>query len=332
MKRILFSTFIGLLLVVPALSFAQIVPCDGAIGIGGDANRVCQGCHLVQLGQNIITFLIEIIAFGGAVVFAIGGLRMVMSRGNTGEVEAAKSMMTNVVIGLVILLAGWLVIDTVLKVFVKGNEDVGGVAQIQGYGPWNQIECVTQPTLAEAPTPTPGVVVVPPTPGVALNTQQITEKYGTQISTYCQSSPIPNCSNVVAALIAAESGGKPSATSQKGALGLMQLLPENGGVNCDSADTACINSQIQKGIQYMSNSYNTTKDTTLMLASYNGGKAAILPSGCCPSGLAYQCPYDCGERKNYKQCTTLDSICTANTGFIETRNYVSKICSAIGGC
>ncbi len=156
-KFALIALFAVVIFFPTAVSFAQIVPCDGAIGIGGDANRVCQGCHLVQLGQNIITFLIEIIAFGGAVVFAIGGLRMVMSRGNTGEVEAAKSMMTNVVIGLVILLAGWLVIDTVLKTLLDDSTE-------SEMGPWHTIECVTQPTLTTTPPTTPVTPVTPVTP------------------------------------------------------------------------------------------------------------------------------------------------------------------------
>lgn len=122
---------------LPSLSFAAgVVPC------GGTGEPACQACHFVQLGQNLIVWFIGIMASIIALIFAIGGMKMVMSGGGEG-VSAAKAMMTNSVIGLIILLSAWLVVDTVLKMFVDGSK----------LGTWNEIQCVAQPSKVADPVP-----------------------------------------------------------------------------------------------------------------------------------------------------------------------------------
>ena len=123
-------------LLIPVFALAQepLVPCEG---------NACNTCHVIVLGNNILLWLIGISAAVIALVFVIGGLKMVMAGGNEGDITTAKKMMTNAIIGFVILLAAWLIVDTVLKVFLKGNDvEQEGAASIEGYGPWNQIECV----------------------------------------------------------------------------------------------------------------------------------------------------------------------------------------------
>jgi hypothetical protein len=263
-------------------------------------------------------------------MFALGGFTLLMSGGNSGKVSEGKEMMTNAIIGLLIVLSAWLIVNTIFKTVVGGSIS----------GNWYEIKCVPNPSLTADPAKSNVVAsggagggTGTITGGKLLDTTAVVQKYGSQISTYCQNSTIPNCESVVSALIAKESQGNPSATSPKGALGLMQLMPENGGVACQSGDQTCINNQIQKGIQMLEADYKSNGGSvSLTLIQYNGGKAATAPSGCCPDGMAYQCPYDCGQSKTYKQCTGLSDVCTANTGFKETRNYVNDICATIGGC
>lgn len=124
-----------------------IVPCDGA------TDTICNFCHVVELGQNILTWLIAIIAAIIALVFVLGGLKMVINSTNESERTKAKDMMTNAIIGFIILLASWLIVDTILKVFIMEDPTAAGPAIInQEYGPWNQIKCEAQPT-AGAPSP-----------------------------------------------------------------------------------------------------------------------------------------------------------------------------------
>lgn len=138
MRVFLLSILFGLtmLFAFPTDSFAAgLVPCNGPD---------CQTCHFVQLGTNILDWIIGVMATVCAVVIAVAGLKMATAGGDTGAVSSAKEMITNTIIGFIILLAAWLIVDTVMRTFV-GDE-------IPGFGPWNSIQCVAQPTPTPSPT------------------------------------------------------------------------------------------------------------------------------------------------------------------------------------
>lgn len=107
---------------------ADLVPCSGAS---------CSTCDVVKVANGVVGWLAIALASIGGLVLMFAGVKMVTSAGNMGAIESAKEMMVNVIIGYLILLSAWLVIDTVMKTFV-GDE-------IPGYGPWNEIECSTSP-------------------------------------------------------------------------------------------------------------------------------------------------------------------------------------------
>ena len=82
----LFAAFILTLLFIPTIAFgAGLIPCGGA------GEKECIACDFIKLGSNIINFLITIGAGIAVVLIAVAGLRMVMARGNMGEIEKAKA-------------------------------------------------------------------------------------------------------------------------------------------------------------------------------------------------------------------------------------------------
>jgi TRAP-type C4-dicarboxylate transport system permease small subunit len=115
----------GLLLIVsPALVGAagmpsKIVPCDGA---------ACTVCDLATLAQNILNAAIYIAVFLAGVLFAWAGWNYLSAGGEGQKLTSAKNTFTNVFIGLVIILAGWLVVDTLMKTMTNGQ-----------FGPWNAV-------------------------------------------------------------------------------------------------------------------------------------------------------------------------------------------------
>ena len=124
--------FIALILVAsPLVAFAQlpekIVPCDGTSVNGGTE---CTVCHFAQLAQNVLNTGIYVAVFLSAILFAWGGWQYVTAGGDSGKAGKGREVLTNVLIGLVIILAGWLVVDTIMKTLVKEDG---------GFGPWNQI-------------------------------------------------------------------------------------------------------------------------------------------------------------------------------------------------
>lgn len=104
----------------------RIVPCDGTSVNGGTE---CTICHLATLAQNILNAGVYIAVFLSAFLFAWAGWKYMTSRGG-GEVSKAKDVFVNVAVGLVIILGGWLVIDTLMRTVVGSDSK---------FGPWNKI-------------------------------------------------------------------------------------------------------------------------------------------------------------------------------------------------
>ena len=149
MKLLLPLIITLIILLVPDLAFAQNLPNvnnegiftgKGLIPCGQNADTTCNTCHIVILANTVIKWLIGITFMIFAVMAVYSGIKLVISGGNSSAKEDAKEMFTNAFIGLFIILGAWLMIDTLLRFVLKGGES----GNIQGYGPWSQVECVTE--------------------------------------------------------------------------------------------------------------------------------------------------------------------------------------------
>lgn len=148
MRRLVPFLLVSILLVVPVAASAQfsgtLVPCGNDLDGNGvvDVGEQCQACHAVELAQNIINFLVYIASFLAVLIFSWAGLIYVTAAGNPGKIGRAHQMFTDVMVGILIVLAGWLVIDTVMKTLFVGSDLDTGTEQT--FGPWNEIQCVRQ--------------------------------------------------------------------------------------------------------------------------------------------------------------------------------------------
>lgn len=92
-----------------------LVPCDGAD---------CTFNHLIELIRRVINFLIFKLAVPlAAVSFAVAGVIILTAGGNESKVEQGKEIAWNVVIGLIIALSAWLVVNAIL--FALSGRSVG---------------------------------------------------------------------------------------------------------------------------------------------------------------------------------------------------------------
>ena len=96
----------------------RIVPCDGVD---------CNLCHLAQLAQNLLNTGIFVAVFLSAILFAYAGW-LYLSNQAVGEVERAKKIFLDVVLGLVLVLGAWILVDTLMKALLGGS-----------FLPWNNI-------------------------------------------------------------------------------------------------------------------------------------------------------------------------------------------------
>jgi len=110
LKILFLVIFLGSLL-LPIVSLAQgLVPC-------GEPGNPCQLCHLFVLLDNIIDFVFKFIVLPVAtLLLVIGGGMFFFYAENPQKVEQAKTLLTSVVTGLVIIFAAFLIVGTFLNV------------------------------------------------------------------------------------------------------------------------------------------------------------------------------------------------------------------------
>lgn len=114
-------------LATPDAALAQnFVRCSG---VGTDS---CDFCDLVDMANRIIKWLIGILVTLAVLLMAVAGVKLVVSGGDQGALRNAKDMLQNAIIGFIIVLSAWVIVDTVMKSLV-GDQGLGR--------PWNDIEC-----------------------------------------------------------------------------------------------------------------------------------------------------------------------------------------------
>ncbi|OGX31425.1 MAG: hypothetical protein A2787_04955 [Omnitrophica WOR_2 bacterium RIFCSPHIGHO2_01_FULL_48_9] len=111
-----------------------IVPCGGAVEgttPAGTTLPPCTVCHIAQVAQNVLNTGIYIAVFLSGFLFVWAGLLYLTNVTNPNGVTKAKTLFVDALLGLLIVLGAWLVIDTLMKTLTP---DANGK-----FGPWNEI-------------------------------------------------------------------------------------------------------------------------------------------------------------------------------------------------
>ena len=125
MKFLLFA-LTNTLALVPLSALAAwrpgqpLVPC-GIKGSGID----CGWEHLVILLGNLIDLGIYVVLVGSAILFAYAGFLYVTAAAKPGQVAQAHKIFVNVVIGLIISLAAWLIVEVIVNTLAPGFVRLG---------------------------------------------------------------------------------------------------------------------------------------------------------------------------------------------------------------
>ena len=143
------------LFVTPTLVLADeheedtgLVTCSGP--------RECDACALVTTIDEVLDWLITIMLVIFAIVVVYAGIRLVTSGGSPDAKSSAKTMMTNAIIGIVIVLAAWILVDTLMRALLPGTD---GELEFNGITtPWNALQCTPTIGPAEVTGPTKPVV------------------------------------------------------------------------------------------------------------------------------------------------------------------------------
>lgn len=100
---------------------------SGTAGAGGTVGGLCPGgsyntlCTNIPTAQGLVSTALNVllfVAFVSALIFLIiGGIKWIMSGGDKEGTAKAKNTVTSALIGLVIVLAAWILINVILKFF-----------------------------------------------------------------------------------------------------------------------------------------------------------------------------------------------------------------------
>ncbi len=118
------------LLALPLLSPQIAFGADPGLVTCGYDGIDCNFCTFVEMVDRIIDFLFIILTLVAVAVMMFAGFTLVLSQGNTEARSKATGMLTNVVVGFVMVMAAWLIVDTIMKMLI--DPDVG-------FGMWNEI-------------------------------------------------------------------------------------------------------------------------------------------------------------------------------------------------
>lgn len=121
---------LGIALLLPAFGYAQDFPSSGAglvpCGVTTDANpnvaTECQACHLVELTQNVINFVIGLAISIAILLVAWGGILYFTSRADPAQIEKAKRVFRDTLIGFLIAISAWIVVNTTLFALLDSQQ------------------------------------------------------------------------------------------------------------------------------------------------------------------------------------------------------------------
>lgn len=107
---------------------AQILPpCTAS----GD----CGINDFLVLAFNIVKFMWGLAGSLALLMFVIGGLTLLMAGGDPSRVKSGMTTLQNAVIGILLVLGSWVIINTILV--IATGQDFTATAIILG-SPWNQ--------------------------------------------------------------------------------------------------------------------------------------------------------------------------------------------------
>ena len=134
MKKI----FLTILLVSIFFPFYAQAGCEGPlVPCGREGTSPCTLCHLFELLDNILRFILTCLApLVAVLMLTFGGLLFVLSQFDIvslGIFVQAKGIVTAVVVGLVIIFGGWVLLNAFLLTI--------GMADWTGLGTWWEISC-----------------------------------------------------------------------------------------------------------------------------------------------------------------------------------------------
>ncbi len=132
-------------------------------------------CELVALSNNILRFVIGLLALVATVALVYRGYQLVVSQGNPSVLAKTKDLIVSLLIGVTIMLSAFLIVNTVMGILVGRDNPILN---------WNNFSCTYANSTA---TPSRELPEIKEHPNGILTMEEITyvvQTYGINISSY----------------------------------------------------------------------------------------------------------------------------------------------------
>ncbi len=106
----------------------------------------CTVCDFLGIANGIAILILGIMGAVAFVFFLYGGISFIIAAGNSEKITQAKSIFKNAIIGLVIILLAWEIVNLVIGVLA--GQGIGAASNIFGDEKWYDI--------CKEPPPAPG--------------------------------------------------------------------------------------------------------------------------------------------------------------------------------
>ena len=129
---------VSFLFLIPTQIQAGLVPCGASQNdpdtLGINESDPCEFCHIFVLINKIISFILtRLVPIAAGLMLIIGGFYFLIAGPDPGKVSQARSIIFAVVIGIVVVFAAWVFLNTFLTTI--------GVSTWTGLDNWWQITC-----------------------------------------------------------------------------------------------------------------------------------------------------------------------------------------------
>lgn len=148
--------------------FGPIIPPQSVTGVQGSDVCPAGWGMLIMVVNNIISLLITLaIVFVAPIMIAYSGFLLVINQGNSARLNEAKSILIHTIVGIVIALAAWLIVDAIMAVLTPNGQPFGqkwsDVINSGGMNPCIQVAgSLSQATLQNTVGVSTGNLNVPP--------------------------------------------------------------------------------------------------------------------------------------------------------------------------
>ncbi len=115
MKKTIIASLIFFGFVIPLSTFAFTVPNVGqSLGLGE--------ADLESTVINLVRFVLGFLALVAVIVMIWGGFQWMTAGGNDEKISTAKKLITNAVIGLIIVILSWAIVLFAVNVLSNATE------------------------------------------------------------------------------------------------------------------------------------------------------------------------------------------------------------------